>query len=158
MTKEEIKKLIDKFYDGQTSAAEELEIADYFASGNASPGMEAEREFFRQYFALDKAGDGSSARSLERQMEAWNAVEKSATRNIRSRSLRWVAGIAASLLLLAGVGMSLTQKEDRAAFVQYEDTYNNPQDAYKETRKALVMLSHTLHKGMDIANGNNKKK
>lgn len=155
--KEYISKLIDRFYNGQTSADDELELISYFASDNVSPDLEAEREFFTQYFGLDHANADDAKMRLERQLDAWNAVEKSTSRHFRSRSLRWAVGIAASLLLLVGVGMGLTQKEDKTAFATYEDTYTNPQDAYNETRKALMMFSQTLNKGLDIANGNNKK-
>lgn len=155
--KEDIRQLINRFFEGQTSPEDEAEIMSFFADDNIPADLQAYRDFFSQYFGLEGATPDAARERLERQIGAWNMVEKTASRTVRRRSLRWAMGIAASLLLLIGVGVGLSQKEDQQSFAAQEDTYSNPRDAYEETRKALVLFSESLNKGLDALHKNEKK-
>lgn len=84
-------------------------------------------------------------------------IEKSSVRKIRKLSLRWSLGIAASLLVLISLGIFSMQQENKSSFAQQEDTYSNPEDAYKETKKVLTLFSESLNKGLNTINKNDKK-
>lgn len=91
------------------------------------------------------------SRRLEEQIDAWAATEEKKTRSLtRRRTLYWLSGVAASILLCIG-------------FFQYDvpvlcfldrlhDTYTNPEDAAVAAEKALLLLSHNLNKGISQVN------
>lgn len=80
MTEKQIKKLIDKFFDGDTTLAEERKLYAYFSRGEVAAPMEEYRQMFADLATLP----------LPR-------------RKSRLCGMRlWVSGIAASLLLAAG--------------------------------------------------------
>lgn len=153
----DIKTLIAKFYAGEANEMEELELMDFFSKDDIPEGMEHENAFFRQYFNLDEATPKNLEQHLNQQINGWNMVEKSSTRKIRKLSLRWSLGIAASLLVLISLGIFSMQKEKQSSFTQQEDTYSNPEDAYKETSKVLTLFSESLNKGLNSINKNDKK-
>jgi len=153
----DIKTLITKFYAGETNELEELELIDFFSKDDIPEGMEQEKTFFRQYFGLQETAPKDLKQRLDRQISGWNMVEKSSVRKIRKLSLRWSLGIAASLLALVSLGIFSMQQENKSSFAQQEDTYSNPEDAYKETSKVLTLFSESLNKGLNSINKNDKK-
>ena len=151
----DIQMLIDKFYDGKATEEEELRLMDFFAESDVPSELQEEKDFFTEYFCLDKAMPDAS--KLESRIDTWNIVERSSTKKVVSKSLRWAVSIAASLLLLISLGVLLNQQEDANSFALQEDTYTNPEDAYKETRKALMLLSENLNKGLNKLNHKERK-
>ena len=77
------------------------------------------------------------SRRLEEQIDAWAATEEKKTRSLtRRRTLYWLSGVAASILLC----------------IRLADTYTNPKDAAVAAEKALLLLSHNLNKGISQVN------
>lgn len=95
--------------------------------------------------------EGLSER-LEQQIDTWAAAEKKETvrSSFRRRSLYWISGTAAAILLLcvgiAGLKDLETGKQHLA------DTYTNPQEAAIAAGKALAFMSSNLNKGIDQMN------
>jgi hypothetical protein len=154
----QIKQLIARYYDGQTSEAEEQKLHDYFSSSDVADELKEERDFFRQTWGDIPAPDGLEDR-LSRQIDIWDKVEKSATQRTHTASLRLIAGIAASFLILLSTGLYLCQRhsarnlaEEQNHIYMPEETYNNPKDAYAETQRALTKFSETLNKGLEDVN------
>ena len=87
---------------------------------------------------------------LSRQISLWNTVGATTRRTIRHINLRWVVGIAASLLLLFAAGAIAYQNESKSPQTE-QDTYTNTKDAYAETSRALMKFSKSLNKGIDAA-------
>ena len=73
---------------------------------------------------------------------------------MRHSSLRWIVGIAASLLLLFAAGAIVHQHENTSSA---QDTYTNAKDAYAETSRALMKFSKTLNKGIAATEDITKK-
>ena len=46
MNEEELKRLIEKYYSGESTEEEERALRSYFIENNAPPGYEAEKEIF----------------------------------------------------------------------------------------------------------------
>lgn len=94
--------------------------------------------------------EGLSQR-LEQQIDAWAATEKKETprSSLRRRSLYWLSGAVAAIVLLC-VGISqLTPDEHQQPLA---DTYTNPQEAAVAACKALAFLSSNLNKGIEQIN------
>lgn len=90
------------------------------------------------------------SRRLEQQIDAWASAEEKKTRSwTRRRSLYWLSGVVAAILLCI-------------AFFQYDvsshtpdrprDTYTNPEEAAVAAEKALLLLSQNLNKGINQVN------
>jgi hypothetical protein len=88
---------------------------------------------------------------MERQIDAWNMVERTTDRRARSISLRWIAGVAASLVLLVSLALFFSNhyEEQDVAMEQSEDTFDNPEDAAAETQRALLKFSECINKAIE---------
>ena len=95
--------------------------------------------------------EGLSER-LEQQIDTWAAAEKKETvrSSFRRRSLYWISGTAAAILLLC-VGIA-GLKDLETGKQQLADTYTNPQEAAIADGKALAFMSSNLNKGIDQMN------
>jgi hypothetical protein len=140
MNEEEMKRLIGKFYSGESTEEEERALRSFFIENNAPPGYEAEKEIFS--FLMDagevpEPSSGFEARIIK-------AVDSSDKKELSLRVRRIMvplAGIAAGLLILAGSYFFFTNR------IESEDTYTDPEIAYAETMKILLNVSSQINKG-----------
>jgi len=146
MDANEIKTLLDKFYEGQTSDAEEKILRDAAHEGTL-PEDNGENVFLESLYAGVEIPDGLEER-LGRQIDGWNSVEKNVMRRTRSVSMKWIASIAAAILVLFSVGIMLYDSSDEHSYAQ-KDTYDNAEDAYAQTQKALLEMSESLNMGLN---------
>ena len=134
-----IEKLLERFYNAETSEQEELELKDFFRHGEVPPHLQAEKEMFLQLQASDTP-EGMEER-LGNLIDQWELSEQQTQKKHRIFHLQWIGSIAASLLLV--IGMSLYLQEP-----QRKDTCATPEEAYAHAEKALVMFSEALNKGI----------
>ena len=127
-----IEALLERYYDAQTSEAEEKQLKDFFLHEEVPPHLQAEKEMFLQLQASD-VPEGLEER-LSQSIDRWGKKH-------RTLRLQWIGSIAASLLLLFGAGWYLQEPPRK-------DTCATPEEAYAEAQKALVMFSTALNKGM----------
>ena len=127
-----IEALLERYYDAQTSEAEEQRLKDFFLHEEVPVHLQAEKEMFLQ---LQASGvpEGLEER-LSQSIDRWGKKH-------RTLRLQWIGSIAASLLLLFGAGWYLQEPPRK-------DTCATPEEAYAEAQKALVMFSTALNKGM----------
>lgn len=84
---------------------------------------------------------------LEAQIDAWATMEQKRGRPLsHRRTLYWLSGIAASILLCIGLFQynDLNQVSDR-----FTDTYTNPEEAAVAAKKAFTLLSLNFNKGIN---------
>ena len=62
------------------------------------------------------------------------------------RSLRWISGIAASVIILLSLWITLGRDSLRS-HAKFADTFEDPQLAYQETMKTLLLVSEKLNTG-----------
>ena len=147
MEREVIHQLLEKYYAGETTEHEEAVLIDWFASERVPDGLRADRLLFEQVYGL-------SPLVAPGRIEGWNGVERSVLRRTRGATLRWTAGIAASVLLLCTVGLALHHRGESVGDAQtatsgvLKDTYDNPEQAYAMTEAALMEFSRHLNKGL----------
>lgn len=153
----EIKLLLGKFYKGETTSDEELNLRNYFCGDDVDACLSEEKEFFiacQKAFCppdIDKDTFTSLNKNLSKHIDQWNMIEKVSQRKARTISLRWIAGVAASLLIIFFFSFYINnyhQKTEQAK----QNTYSNPQDAYAETQRALMKFSLSLNNGLDKVN------
>ena len=125
-----IEALLEKYFEGETSIAEENELKNYFSSQDVASHLKQYRPVFG-YFA--------------------KAKEQKLTNNVplvfKKRKVAWLS-IAASIVVLVGIGTytffnTNTEKESKEL-----GTYNDPKEAFEATQKALAMLSDNVNVGV----------
>lgn len=156
MDKEQIRILLDKYYAGEADLLEEAHIMDYLSRDDIPADMEADRELFDRLYGIAGAyGTAGIERRMARQAESWNRIEQNTTRRERRLSLRWMSGIAASLLILTTVGMLAinnsgnTQTAQGRDSIHKEYTEEEIQQARAVTELALMKFSKSMNKGLD---------
>jgi hypothetical protein len=124
--------LLEKYFEGETSIAEENELKDYFSSSNVAPHLEQYRPLFG-YFTEAKEQKLTSEVPL---------VSK-------KRKVAWLS-IAASVAVLMGVGTyTYFNNMDTAKESKELGTYDDPEEAFEATQKALAMLSDNVNVGVE---------
>lgn len=159
MNIEETKRLLDKYLDGLTTEAEEQQLRQTM-NGEVPAELRAEKAMFAALARFEQTAEAqmdarladAAEHRMSRMIDQWNRVENSTRRKSRSHATRWMAGVAAGMLVLVGVSFYAGQKQQQSMQPQTaampEDTYNDPRMAYKETEKALQTLSENLNKGI----------
>lgn len=136
-----IQKLLDLYWEGETTLQEEEEIRQYFQTGNVREEHGVYAPLF--HFFRDQAAITSPEMDFE-------VLENKATSLTSPRmvSIRWIYAAAAILVLaLAAIFVFqqplLQKKESVASVREIED----PEEAYRVTMEALAMVSGKLNKG-----------
>lgn len=147
-----IEELLERYYNAQTSEAEEQRLREYFIHEETPPHLQKEKEMFLQLQAA-KVPEGLEER-LSKQIDQWATQERFVQKNPRRRTLQWIGSIAASLLIFFSIGWYFHAPQPR------KDTCATPEEAYIHTEKALMMFAQALNKGvkqMEVIQENTEK-
>lgn len=147
----EIEKLLARYYDGETSEAEEKELKRFFTEEDDIPAhLLAEKEIFMQLSARPAPEVPEDLeRRLNAKIDEWDTREKrtlKVKKHTRTIRMQWIGSIAASLLILFSVGGYLYKPYSAPA---PPDTCATPEEAYAQAQKALIILSTSLNKGIE---------
>jgi len=142
-----IKDIIDRFWRGETNLEEENLLKDYFRYNDNSPEeFEDTAEYFRYIEEESKIELGDDF-DLEI-MSKIKALETKKPFKI------WPILLAACVTLLLGLVaynmMDSSKPMNQAPILveeEFEDTYDNPEEAYENVRAALMMMSSGLKEG-----------
>lgn len=134
MELDKIENILEKYFQGETSIAEEKELKEYFSSSNVAQHLEQYRPMFG-YFSQVKEQKSTQEIPLQ----------------TKKRNVAWLS-IAASVVVLLGIGTFyfVSQKTTTRAVAQSElGTYDNPEEALAATQKALALLSNNVNVGIE---------
>jgi len=131
MELDKIERILEKYFEGETSIMEEKELKDYFASSNVAQHLEHYKPMFG-YFSQGK-------------QEQYKAVIPLQTTKRKIAS--WIS-IAATVIVLLGVGTFIFMNYN-ATKSQDMGTYNDPEVAFRETQKALALISKHVNTGIE---------
>jgi hypothetical protein len=143
MKEEELKRLVEKYYNGESTEEEENTLRDFFKKNDVPEGYEAEKEIFSFYTGPENIPEPSidfEARILA----GIDASERVAGSLKTKRYIISVMSAAAGLLLLAGSYFFFINKSETA------DTFTDPQIAYAETIKILREVSSQMNRGAQV--------
>jgi len=141
----EIRKLLDRFYTGETTLEEEQILQDYFSSTSIPEELMPDRDLFRTLGTNDSVAvpEGLNQKILD-------VIDQQEKKVVRTRriSVFSLSGLAAGLLVVIALYMGYF-RADRPGMLAYQmtDTYENPQDAYEEARRTLAFVSAKLNTG-----------
>ncbi|MDQ1167281.1 hypothetical protein [Flavobacterium sp. SORGH_AS_0622] len=130
-----IENLLEKYFQGETTIAEEKELREYFSSPNVAQHLEQYKSMFG-YFSLAKEQKSTYEIPLQ----------------TKKRNVAWLS-IAASAVILLGIGtyyFASEQSTTTAVASKTElGTYDDPEEALKATQKALALLSNNVNVGIE---------
>ena len=140
MSEKELKRLIEKYYEGISTDEDERALRAYFSGNTVYPGFEAEKEIFSMYLDSSTVPEPSTGFEASIMKAIDNQPYQSRYGRIRSLLLPLMSA-AAGLLILAGSWFFFIHKSEQ------EDTFTDPQIAYAETMKVLMEVSSQLNHG-----------
>lgn len=147
--------LIEKYFEGETSLAEESQLTKIFSSKEIPPELEVYRELFERNSALKKEElplDFSSKVLGHIQKE-----ERAETKSVVSLK-SYLIRIAALFFLAASAFFLYQQNENSTIYASsMKDTEASPEEAYQEAKDALLLVSKKLFKGQKITEENVNK-
>jgi ferric-dicitrate binding protein FerR (iron transport regulator) len=94
----------------------------------------------------------SMEQRMGKQIDQWEKDERLTERHSISVTLKWVAGVAASLLLILSVSLVANHQYKQKQYAQLQmpkDTYDNPEDAAAEAQWALAKFSEAINKAIE---------
>ena len=145
MKKEEIERLLTRYYDGLTTEQEEASLLRAFQSVEGLPeDLQAERALFLSLHA-EPVGDRIVPDDLETEVEM--LIDRKASASRRRRL--WWGSVAASVLLLIGLGLGIAEMRRPAVTVTPQDTITNPEDAHRAWQAIFTEMSQTWNEGME---------
>jgi len=136
----DIKQLLERYYDGSTSEADERRLRVYFAGDNVADDLTADKDMF-----LSLSGEGNVSvpddlgDRISNGIDKWDALEK----RRRRFTFRAVLSLAASLAVLMAIGVWFMQQPKTTG------QQLSPEEAYAQTEKALQIFARALDKSVD---------
>ncbi|KLT70861.1 MULTISPECIES: hypothetical protein [unclassified Flavobacterium] len=129
-----IEYILEKYFQGETTIAEENELKDYFSSPNVAQHLEQYQPMFG-YFSQVKEQKSTQEIPLQ----------------TKKRNVTWLS-IAASAVILLGIGTYFYVSDKNATPVVAQSelgTYDNPEEALAATQKALALVSNNVNVGLE---------
>lgn len=140
MKKEEVDILLERYYQGTSTCADEKILRDFFNSKDIPVEYEAERNIFSYYSSLSEVPEPSE-HFESRIISAIDSISGGNNYSVKKLVLL-VSGIAAGLMILIGTWFFLSRYET-------EDTFTDPELAYAETMKVLYEVSAMINSGTE---------
>ena len=140
MNLQEIDKILNKYFNGESSLEEEAMLRDYFSHNEVPNGLKAIRDQFlymqsQREIEIPVETDGR----INEQIDSTRIISLFHTR--RARILA-ISGLAAAIILLVTVFIQLNNYTQK-----FNDTYSDPKVAYAEARKILTFVSGQFNRG-----------
>lgn len=140
MNAEELNRLIEKYYNGESTEEEEKTLREYFKKNNIPAGCETEKLIFGYYTAAGEISEPSP--DFEARILAGIDASDSKRGLMKSRKyLLPYLSAAAGLLILAGSYFFFIHRTETG------DTFKDTELAYAETIKILMGVSSQLNQG-----------
>jgi hypothetical protein len=140
MSTEEIKKLLEKYYNAESSEEEELILRKFFCEEDIPGDLLEEKEIF-SYFSRSEVVPEPSAGLEERIISEIDKKDSSYGTGQRRKLILSFVSIAAGFLILAGSFYFFIHRTEPG------DTFSDPDIAYAETMKILYDVSSRLNQG-----------
>ncbi len=140
--------LLDRYWRGETSRQEEAVLSAYFTSNEVADHLKYIRPFF---MTLQQNKDKQLDKHFERHLLELINKDSATASGLRFFSNNLVKLAAIAILLLGITYIFRTQLVYRDSHVEKVQlgTFNDPEEAYEQVRKSLLLVSTKLNKGKD---------
>lgn len=141
MNEKDIKKLVDRFFDGETTIDEERRLYDYFASADVSPDLMPLRQMFADFQAMQRQSHPLQA-----------TVTGHAKRKAIYRRMAWAAAMLTTAGILAATYFS-TANRNECEMMVYGKRVTGQENVMGEVRNTMA----TACEGMPDVNAQLKE-
>ena len=135
MALDRIEILIEKYFEGETSIAEEKELKAYFSSSDVAQHLEQYKPVFG-YFSQAKQEQFTASIPLKS--------------GKKQKRLAWLS-VAASVVVMLGIGFFAYQNTSEPN-QENLGVIDDPEIAFRETQKALALISKHVNAGIESVN------
>ena len=135
-------RLIEKYYEGETSIQEEKQLREFFQREDIPDRMVEAKAWF---MAMDELSSDNLGEDFDQRLMDHLNKEK---RNSKWRiSSYWISGVAATILLFLAIWLGPELLQPKEVY----GTITDPELAFAETKKVLGEVSEKMNKGMQPA-------
>lgn len=142
-----IEELLERYFEGETSITEEKELKSYFSSLNVAKHLEQYKPLFGYFEMAKEQTFAREVSRIEEELQVSNGMLELDNTN-KKRKIAWLS-IAASVVVLLGVGTYTYFNINAVKENQELGTYDDPEEALEATQKALAMLSDNVNVGIE---------
>jgi hypothetical protein len=144
---EKVRKLLERFYQGETNLEEERWLEDYLFSTAVPTELLPDQELFKAFEGTEESIPVPKDLNVKIS-HAIDREEKSWTRS-RRINLYSFSGLAAGLLAIIAVYVFFLRTDEPVLLSAQQgvDTYADPMDAYEEAKRTLAYVSGKLNTG-----------
>lgn len=132
MESDRIALLVSKYFAGETTIVEEIELKKYFSATDIAANLLQYKPLF-VYLSVD------ANQEFEQVIPAFQH---------KKNPVKWLS-IAASVLVLLGIGIYTFNNFSESKKSTELGTFDDPQVAFDETQKALALLSNHVNTGIE---------
>ena len=140
MDSKQVELIIDKYWAGNTSLEEEKQLQVFFKSNDVPPHMEMYKDLF-------VSPELAIHPKLDKQFDA-ELISRISEDQISSKWTMFKVAAIALILLIASI--SVFQIDTKPVFA--EDTFESPEEALEETKKAFILIAEAMNKGEQPVN------
>jgi len=134
-----IEALLQKYFEGETSVAEEKQLENYFNNEKVDSSLQEYAQFFK---GISELAGNNRDRALE--SDIMDFILENETKEKSKYRWLWqtVTGVAASVIIILGGFLYYQQQKS------FDDTFKNPDEAYAYAVKTLGYVSGKYSKGL----------
>ena len=136
----EIQRLLQLYFNGESSKEEERELEKYFSAGDVDDEFSEYAEFFGGISELSHGNEGTA---IEEDVMNFILEHEHAEKTKYRGLWKTVTGIAASIIVVLGSLLIYEQQQK-----PFTDTFKNPEDAYAYAQKTLLFMSGKYETGL----------
>jgi len=140
METKEIKRLLQLYFNGESTDQDERNLEMYFQSNNIADELKEYAEFFGGISELSHSDDNSA---IEEDIMDYILEHEHREKTKFRQMWRMVTSIAASIIIVLG-SFLIYQQNQRP----FEDTYKNPEQALVVAQQTLQFVSSKYNKGL----------
>ena len=137
MKKEELDRLISRYYTGSSTKEDEIRLISFFSRNDIPDGYEAEKAISR--YMEDASEIPEPSPDLETRII--RGLDFSENQGRIRRLLIALSGVAAAIIIMTGSWFFFANSNKSG------DTFTDPQLAYEETMKILYDVSSRMNQG-----------
>lgn len=154
MKAQDIRPLLDKYWDGETTEEEEKSLQAYFNSGEVETSLKQFQPYFG-FFQQEKeiALEEKSTDKFVENIKNQPVIQKGRILSLMPHLWKFAA---AAVILIGALIMipRWTNPAPSSDIVLQEDSYDDPEKAYAEVKAALLLVSNKMKKGTSVADKN----
>lgn len=140
---DEIKALLDRFYDGMTTESEDARLRELLCGEDIPDDFKADKAFFEAFSGIREADvpEGLEER-LSAVIDSCAAAERHKMPKVKILSMRRVIGVAASVAIVLATGFGLNHYRESKVL-------SDQTEAYAATEKALSIFASAINRSAE---------